>query len=323
MAGGNNPFNPSPGGRRPTFRGIFQRDVTQGVERVRKWPKPRGRAKTAAEKARQDKFKWANQATKYMAPQIVADMTKAVRGTPLMPRDMLIAQLYGRLTMFVLDDGRHLWPKEAVMEVSKALDILSAIEGYTLRRGPTAWEGVPFPTLPDPDDYLQELGGNNGDVLQKVGGLWVPAPMPSGPGADAPERYWLNAAIHNVTGDGTAWTVPYNAVSSAGPNTTLNPANGQITVNVAGVYQFAVATFFEGGSTQAYGTTRLMVDGVERWQSARLYPDNWYKPDNFATTLALDAGDVVTIIATLFGGPKQLDTLVGETLNTVSITRIG
>lgn len=133
-----------PPGRRPAHRGVLVQDISQGAERVRKWPEKRGRTRDRAEKARLDKFRAAQMAAKFMAPQIVQAFTDAVKGTPLMPRDLLTSMVYGRLAMFVLDDGRALWPTVAQNDVSRALDVLSQTPNTILVRGEEAWEGVPY-----------------------------------------------------------------------------------------------------------------------------------------------------------------------------------
>lgn len=117
-------------------------DVSQGQERVRAWPRKRGRAKTTAERKRQDKFTAAQFAIKYMAPQIAVAFREACKNTPLMPRDLLTSMLYGRLAMFVMEDGRKLWPKQAMNDVSEALDTITQTPGDYLRRTEQGWIGV-------------------------------------------------------------------------------------------------------------------------------------------------------------------------------------
>lgn len=126
--------------RQPSLRGAVMADVSGGVIRARGWPSPRGAPKTIKQKRAQDKFAAANEATKYLAPQIMADFTAAVKGTPLLPRDLLIQIMFDRLAAFEMINGRTLWPMTARNDVSQALDTLSQTPGDVLVRGDEWWE---------------------------------------------------------------------------------------------------------------------------------------------------------------------------------------
>ena len=128
--------------RRPALRGLVMQDVSRGAERTRAWPRSRGKPKAPGEAERQKKFAMANLATKYVAPQIAVDFTNAVKGTPLLPRDLLISMFYQRLAAIVMPDGKVLWPMPARNDVSQALDALANQPGQMLRRGPAIWEPV-------------------------------------------------------------------------------------------------------------------------------------------------------------------------------------
>ena len=82
-------------------------------------------------------------AAKYMAPDQLRQYTDATIGTPLLPRDLIIATLYNTLAAFVLEDGRKLYPMPARTAVSESLDAIAQSEGDFLRRGANGWEGVP------------------------------------------------------------------------------------------------------------------------------------------------------------------------------------
>lgn len=114
-------------------------DVSNGQERIRSWPRPRPK-RTKAEIERQETFRAANMVAKWMAPEIVAQFNDAVRGTPLLPRDLIISMLYGRLAMFETDTAGTLYPMAARTAVSESLDALSNEEGSLLIRGPEFWE---------------------------------------------------------------------------------------------------------------------------------------------------------------------------------------
>lgn len=117
-------------------------DVSQGEERNRLWPRKRPRRKTKEQKAREEKFRFANQATKYIAPQTLVAFTEGVRGTPLLPRDLIIQQLYQRTAAFTLPDGKTRFPVVAKTSVSQSLDVLSQTPGSILLRGEEFWEAA-------------------------------------------------------------------------------------------------------------------------------------------------------------------------------------
>lgn len=58
-----------------------------------------------------------------------------------MPRDLITSMMYGRLAMFIMPDGRKLWPVVAQTDVSDALDTLSQRDGDTLIRRNGRWTG--------------------------------------------------------------------------------------------------------------------------------------------------------------------------------------
>lgn len=116
-------------------------DVTQGVERSRSWPRNRGKPKNEKTKEQNDWFRQMQWATKYMDPRLLIDAVAAVKGTPLLPRDILTMLHSGRLMAFQTETGKRIYPVQAKRDVSESLDVISQQEGYTLVRGPDGWEG--------------------------------------------------------------------------------------------------------------------------------------------------------------------------------------
>lgn len=119
-------------------------DIVGGKIRVRKWPRKRRRAKTTAEQQGRDKFAAAQRAAKYIAPGIMKMFTEKTQGTPLLPRDLSTMMLYNRMYAFQLPDGRKVYPMPAYNDVSEALDVISNLEGMTLKRGANGWEAAPY-----------------------------------------------------------------------------------------------------------------------------------------------------------------------------------
>lgn len=114
-------------------------DIVNGKVRARKWPRSRGKPKTKAEKQRQDKFRAAQQASKYFAPDIMTSIIEATDGTPLLPRDITTMILYNRLGAMVLPTGRIVYPMPAVTDVSASLDVLGQDVGKGLVRTEEGW----------------------------------------------------------------------------------------------------------------------------------------------------------------------------------------
>lgn len=121
-------------------------DVSNGVERVRAWPAPRGKGGTAQQKAQREWFRQASWAIKYMAPEMQRQVMEARQGLPLLPRDMLMMMLSGRLASVIGPTGRIIFPVAALKDVSESLDAINQLEGYILVRGKDFWQAMPFPT---------------------------------------------------------------------------------------------------------------------------------------------------------------------------------
>lgn len=127
-------------GRRPALRGSLMQDVSHGEERVRIWPRHRKRRPDKKQREAEAKFRAANMATKYIRPETLREFTDAVKGTPLLPRDLILMQLYQRLVGIITPDGRKLYPMPVKVDVSNALDAITQTPGKTIVRGEEFWE---------------------------------------------------------------------------------------------------------------------------------------------------------------------------------------
>lgn len=168
------PPSSNPPKRRPALRGVIQMDTANGKLRARAWPRKRNKPKTKEQAALENNFRLAQICTKYFEPRLYADAINAVAGTPLLPRDIMTMQLFNRLVMFKLDDGRELWPMTARFDVSRALDILASNQGSMLIRGDDFWEGWTSPDSDQMQSWLSVLGGDPGQVLTRDGSGWSP-----------------------------------------------------------------------------------------------------------------------------------------------------
>jgi hypothetical protein len=265
-------------------------DVSQGELRVRKWPRKRGRAKTTAERARQETFRAVQMVSKFMAPQIVNAVTKAVQGTPLMPRDLLTSMLYGRLAMFIMDDGRKLWPVTARNEVSEALDALSQTPGDMLIRTESGWVGIPLADLV---------------------------------AASGPWRAHRAAAANNVTGNGTTYHIVFDAEDQAAAFAALTPARPNIAIAQEGLFLVSATVSLNGGNGQDFGSLQIFKNGASVWFDGQEYTDEVWFRKGIVAVVAAEPGDVLTVAVNVGGGALNMDIVPTFLETAVQITRLG
>lgn len=132
--------------RRPGSKGLIMGDMVRGVERVRAWPRKRGKSKTEQQKAQTEAFRQAQWAFKYQDAAVIDTITEMVAGTPLMPRDLFLMMVSGRAFAFQHEGEPIQYSMAAVQDVSESLDVISPNPGYMLLRGPQFWEGHPVPS---------------------------------------------------------------------------------------------------------------------------------------------------------------------------------
>lgn len=284
------PLTQAPSGRRPAFRGVIMEDISGGKTRVRSWPRKRGKAKTAAEQDRQDKFAAAQLAARYISPQQMVDIINARAGTPLLPRDVVTSIQYNRLAMFVLPDGRRWYPMPAYNDVSECLDTISQTPGDLLIRGTNGWEPIAY-TPPS--------------------------------GTTGPVTAYRAAAANNVTGNGTFWPVAYD--SQAGSETwfTLNTSTGEITINEDGRYLIEGSARFTGEPAGDWCGAHIRLNGniEDYWRiDATNSLQQWPK---IVTVKQLEAGDAFNIEAAVGGGTLIADAVVGQFATCCKVTRLG
>jgi hypothetical protein len=149
---------------------------------VTAWPKKAKKRIHPATKERMEFFRQVQWAWKYTDYGLVTDLTEAVKGTPLLPRDLYLSGLAGRLLRFRTPEGILIVSVAAQDNVSETLDFITSEPGAMLIRGEDGWFGL------SAGEGLEVL------TIDSVSGLpaWQPssggggsggAPMPSpGPG---------------------------------------------------------------------------------------------------------------------------------------------
>lgn len=148
-------------GKTPAQKGYYYVRQWRGQLVLCKWPRKRGRGVDPATKARNDDFKQANWLCRYLDARQIMTARNAAQGTPLMPRDLLVSAMYGRLYAFAREGGGTAFSRAMVSDVSHNLDIIGQTPGDLLARGTDGWEPV--------------HGGDAGKVLTSQGPNQPPA----------------------------------------------------------------------------------------------------------------------------------------------------
>jgi len=181
----------------PSFRGKLMLDTVRGTLRVRKWPKKRGKAKSALQQQWIDWFTQANFLAKYASGYDQVAAIERSKGTGLYPRDLILKAMRGRLLWWVDQDGWRWYPMAAIGDISETLDVLGQTVGSLLARFTDRWRPVPL--------------NNTGDVLTSQGPLAVPVfaapagPAPSFVGCAVENN--ANQSIANATFTALTWQV--------------------------------------------------------------------------------------------------------------------
>jgi hypothetical protein len=243
--------------RRPSLKGGVMLDVVNGQERARAWPKKRGKKLHPATVERNEWFRQAQWATKYMDAEMYWQAQQAVQGTPLLPRDVLTMMMSGRLATFVMPDGKQYWSRQVVDSVSESLDVITAVPGTMLFRGPDRWIGI-GPTIPGTVLSVPDEGGNP---------QWLPPSGGGGGGGGMIAEIRLIADAPSITfdefpdavGDLTAtWTARTNNAEG------LTQLRARVNSNAGAVYDFERMHYFGNGGdiAQEAGQTSMMLGYV-------------------------------------------------------------
>lgn len=153
----------------------------RGALYVRAWPRKRGRNVSDKIVRLNQRFKNAVTLSKYVDPRQIDMANKMAAKGPLYPRDYLVAAILRGFYVFVMPDGRKIYPMSSVIEISNELDAFGQNEGTILYRGDSRWDGS-APTGP----YQVPLVGTfPGPVVWKtqgpeLGGTHITSMIPNG-----------------------------------------------------------------------------------------------------------------------------------------------
>lgn len=128
------------GQRGVSLKGALYVREWRGKLIICKWPEKKGRNLNPKTRVQMEWFKNANLLAKYLIPQQQIIAREASSDTPLLPRDLLIAAMAGRLWSIVLEGGGQINSVAAASDVSTNLDIIAQTPGDMLVRGDDVWE---------------------------------------------------------------------------------------------------------------------------------------------------------------------------------------
>lgn len=127
----------------PSLRGLIYQYERSGQWVTSAWPKKRGKAASPKQKLAQQAFKDVMLAMKMTAAPIQSFHRAAATGTPMLPRDTLMAALYGNGPPIHFYSGKVIKPMANRILSSTVLDALGIDPGGILYRGDDLWEFVP------------------------------------------------------------------------------------------------------------------------------------------------------------------------------------
>jgi hypothetical protein len=135
---------PAGGGsnRRPSFHNVLYQCTWRGTEVARKWPKGRGKSIAAKTRDQMEFFRQVQWAFKFTDHRIIQQYAEAVAGTPLLPRDLYLSAMAGRMLAFYTPEGRLVVSVPANNDVSQTLDFLGSEVGSILLRTEEGWLGL-------------------------------------------------------------------------------------------------------------------------------------------------------------------------------------
>jgi hypothetical protein len=282
-------------------------DISMGRERVRVWPKKRGKAKTAEAKKLQDRFRQANWACKYWDPRNIVSVDQMRKGTPVLIRDLQIMMMYGRFAQFSLSNGQRIYSMQARQDVSDSLDTISPIPGSMLWRAADGWRYIIPPTTAT---YVLTVGADlTPDWEPPVGGggVWDVSTPPaasftlqSGDGTQLILTDDTDVGLTVNTGAPAAGQIGRIAVRALSDKTKAWRARAKILSNVPGIGNCGVGLYLKdsiSGRLTSFDVIRETgIMGIFNWASlasfssspasfSALRPIYWVEAESDGTNL--------------------------------------
>lgn len=130
------------GARAQTLAGAVVIRSYRGQIIAQKWPRKRGKPKPGPVLENSRWFTAARKYAKYRPAKEQNAAREAAAGTPLLPHDLIMSAMAGRLLSISGRGEPYYRSFRAMTDVSDSLDIITNIPGQTLVRGDDQWIGV-------------------------------------------------------------------------------------------------------------------------------------------------------------------------------------
>lgn len=126
-----------------SLKGQFYQYQRHGKWVTAKWPKKRGKPKSAAQSQAQKDFAAVCRAIKLTAAEVQMYARANAAGTPMLPRDAMMAALYGNGPTIRTYSGKVIKPMANKLLSSTVLDAIAWAPGDLLVRGQDTWDPLP------------------------------------------------------------------------------------------------------------------------------------------------------------------------------------
>lgn len=131
-----------------SFKGLAYSYTSKHGEVVASMPSKPGKARSSLQQQNMDLFKQATIAMKLMPAPFLVKSAKDAKGTPMLPRDAILAALYGKGPTIVLPGGRVIRPMANRVDMSSVMDNIAWRPGSMLWRDNELWQGIDPPAVP-------------------------------------------------------------------------------------------------------------------------------------------------------------------------------
>lgn len=225
-----------------TGRVIF--DHYNGKLRARAWPRPKTKPEPPEQRERQEWFREANYLARYTPAKDAIARRNQTAGTVLMPRDLLVMALAGRLVAPTLENGRKWHSIAMVKEVSDALDALVQDPQALLYRDQHGWTALKPSAA---GQYLQST---------QTGFQWA---QPSTGGSTL--RSTRIARLNSGTFYGTYQPIPFDTAVMDGPG-MADLANNALIVPLDATMIWAYGGAWYAGESNGHSVElQILLDG--------------------------------------------------------------
>lgn len=166
----------------PSLKGQYYQYERNGRWVTANWPKKRGPARSQKQKNAEIAFAEACFAMKRTASEIQMFHRENAKGTPMLPRDSLMAALYGNGPAIHFYNGKVIKPMANKYLASTVLDAIGWEKGMLLYRSEDTWEPVPK----GPNGYVLTFNATDAKPEWKApaaaggSGLYISTPMATG-----------------------------------------------------------------------------------------------------------------------------------------------